>query len=87
MGKGRFLIIAVTKGDAKAEGTVFETGEGIRFVITPADTREEAERKLSAAGPQARLFAVRPNFSMPAPDWAAADPSFWAATPGKRSNH
>jgi hypothetical protein len=87
MGEGRFLIITVIKGDPKADGTVFETGEAIRFVVTPAETHDEAQRKLSAAGPEARLFAVRPHFSMPAPDWAESDPSFWAPAPGKPSNH
>jgi len=49
----------------------------VRFVVTAAKTRPEADAKLSAAGPDAKIFAVRPEFSMPAAEWVASDPSFW----------
>jgi hypothetical protein len=81
MGQGRFLVIAVTKGNSLGVGTVFETEDGVRFIVTPAQTRAEANAKLSSAGPGAKIFAVRPHFSMPAPEWVAADPLFWGSPP------
>jgi hypothetical protein len=77
MGQERFLVIAVTKGNPHSDGTVFESPNGVRFVVTPAKTRTEADAKLSAAGPDAKMFAVRPEFSMPAAEWVAGDPWFW----------
>jgi len=81
LGKGRFLVIAVTSASPTLDGTVFETEQGMRFIVTPAETRTEADAKLSSAGSSAKLFAVRPQFSMPAPEWVAADPSFWGTSP------
>ncbi len=77
MGHDRFLVIAVTEGGSRNDGTVFENQDGVRFVVTAAKTRAEAEAKMLVAGPDARIFIVRPEFSMPAPEWVASDPSFW----------
>jgi len=84
MGQGRFLVIVVTKGNPQSDGTVFETEEGTRFIVTAAQTRAEANAKLSSAGPGAKIFVVRPIFSMPAPEWVAADPLFWGSSPNNR---
>jgi hypothetical protein len=77
MGHDRFLVIAVTKRTPHSDGSVFEGPDGVRFVVTAARTRSEADAKLSGAGPDAKIFAVRPEFSMPASGWVASDPSFW----------
>jgi hypothetical protein len=77
-------VIVVTKSDPQNNGTVFETEEGVRFIVTPAQTRAEANAKLSSAGPGAKIFAVRPHFSMPASEWVASDPSFWGSSPSNR---
>lgn len=77
MGHARYLVIAVTKGDPHSDGAVFESEDGVRFLVTAAKTRTEADAKLSAAGPDAKIFAVRPQFSMPAAEWVQSDPSFW----------
>jgi len=84
MGQGRFLVIVLTKGNPQSDGTVFETGEGLRFIVRPAQTRSEANAKLSSAGPGAKIFAVRPHFSMPAHEWVAADPLYWSSSPTNR---
>lgn len=68
--------MVVTKGAPGMNGTVFETDDGTRFVIVPAQTREAADAA-AAAGPGSRVFAVRPSWSHPAEDWIAADPQFW----------
>ncbi len=77
VGQGRFLVIVVAKDALTKNGTVFETTSGLRFIITPAATRAEADAKLSSAGADAKIYAIRPQFSMPAESWVAADPSFW----------
>jgi hypothetical protein len=84
MGHGRFLVIVVTKGTPLGDGTVFETEEGVRYIVTSAQTRAEANAKLSSVGPSAKIFAVRPHFSMPATEWVAADPLFWGASTSNR---
>jgi hypothetical protein len=80
MGRGRFLVITVTRTSAPMRGTVFATEDGTRFVIVSAPTREAAD---AAAGPDARVFAVRPSWSYPAADWIAADPEFWRPGNGR----
>jgi hypothetical protein len=83
IGRGRFLVITVTTSAERMNGTVFETDDGTRFVIVPAQTRDEADA--AAAGDAgSRVFAVRPSWSHPAEDWIAADPEFWRQ--GRRSN-
>jgi hypothetical protein len=77
MGQGRFLVIDVTRSGRQRDGAVFETKDGVRFVVTPAETRSQADAKLAATGRGGKIFAVRPRLSMPAPEWIAADPAFW----------
>lgn len=84
MGHERFLVVALTKGNPHGDGSVFESQDGVRFVVTAAKTRAEADGKLSAAGPDAKIFAVRPEFSMPAAEWVARNPSFWDSGAQKR---
>jgi hypothetical protein len=84
MGQERFLVIIVTKGNPHSDGAVFESQDGVRFIVTAAKTRTEADAKRSAAGPDAKIFAVRPEFSMPAAEWVASDPSFWDSKAQKK---
>jgi hypothetical protein len=76
MGQGRFLVITMTRSEPRS-GAVFETGDGMRFVIVAARTRAEADAAAATAGPETRVFAVRPSWSHPSPDWIASDPEFW----------
>ncbi len=75
LGRDRFLVVAMTRGVPPLEGAVYETSDGMRFVIAPARTRAEAEA--AAADMDARVLAARPRWSHPAEDWIAADPEFW----------
>ena len=75
-GAGRFLVVTVGRDHARA-GTVFETADGARFIITPARTCEEAESVHAVAGPESYLLAIRPGWSFPAEEWIAVDPDFW----------
>jgi hypothetical protein len=87
LGQGRFLVITVTKHDLASkrnlviDGTAFETEDGTRFIVSPAQTRREADALAAAAGPETRVFAVRPYWSLPARDWVAMDSSFWKNRP------
>jgi hypothetical protein len=73
-GQGRYLSITEGTGADQPEGTVFETAEGLRFVIAAFATRADA----SAHSPRAHLLAVRPEWSFPSRRWIDADPQFWA---------
>jgi hypothetical protein len=77
VGRGRYLVITVTKRSGPFEGTVFETADYTRFVVMAARTREEADSKAVAAGQDAKVFAVRPYWTRPATEWVASDPAFW----------
>ena len=77
LGRGRFLVVEITSGDASFAGTVFEANDGTRYVIAPAYTRTDADAARGAAGAESLTLAVRPSLSFPAPDWIAADEPFW----------
>lgn len=79
IGKQEFLVIEITNGKPHLDGNVFEAQDGKRIVITPVKTRAEAETKLSTAGPEAKVFVVRPEFSMPAAEWVAGNRAFWSS--------
>ncbi len=77
----RFVVATVTRGDTGGEGSVFETADGVRYVLKPVRTRAEADVEAAARGPNARILAVRPDWGMPAHKWIAADPEFWKVNP------
>jgi hypothetical protein len=81
LGEGRFLAIAITNDDPRLDGTLCEAADGLRFTFAAAADRGQAEAKAAAWGPAARVFAVRPRWSMPAREWVDADPGFWNAAP------
>lgn len=70
----QFMVVTVTRSRLPAEGSVWEMADSTLYVLRPAKTRGQAE---SLARGGARIFAVRPSWSMPAPEWVAADPGFW----------
>jgi len=45
LGHGRFLVITMTAGNRGVEGTVFEAADGTRYVVTPTQTRDEADQR------------------------------------------
>jgi hypothetical protein len=81
LGHGRYLVVTVTKSTARLSGTVFESADGMRLLVTSAETRQEADAAKASAGPEAIILAVRPSWSFPAPEWIAADPPFWRSSP------
>jgi hypothetical protein len=77
MGTGRFLVITMTKGNARIDGTEFEAADGTKFILTAARTRNEADVKAAAAGSETRIFAIRPYWSKVDWNWVTADRDFW----------
>jgi hypothetical protein len=77
LGTDRFLVITVTGSIRHVDGTVFETAEGTRIIVVPADTRRDADAIAAIAGAESHILAVRPAWSFPAKEWIAADPAFW----------
>ena len=80
----RFLVVAVTRETPQADGSVFEAPDGVRFVIKPARTAQQADEDARALGHDARVFTVRPCWGVPAAEWIAADPDFWSQNPISR---
>jgi hypothetical protein len=58
---------------------VWAMADSTLYVLRPVRTRREADAVARQA--KARVFAVRPNWSMPAPEWVAADAAFWRSAP------
>ena len=79
----RFIVISVTRDRRPVDASVWATADSTLYVLRAAPTR----RKAAALARQtnARVFAVRPNWSMPAPGWVAADPDFWRSAPVPRT--
>jgi len=78
----RFIVVSITRSREPADGSVWEAADSTLYVLRPVKTRELAEalsREL-----RARVFTLRPNWSMPAPEWIAADPDFWRHAPRPR---
>ena len=80
----RYMVVTVAADDRRLEGAVFESPDGRRFALAPCRTRAQAEAAAARGGPDARIFAVRPHWGMPAKGWIKADPAFWQSSPGAR---
>jgi len=77
MGMDQYLVMLVAKNASASKGAVFVNEDGEQFVVSSAKTLAVAKEKQSVAGPEAKIFVVRPEFSMPAAEWLANDPAFW----------
>jgi hypothetical protein len=78
----RFMVVTITRDPRKTNGSVWQAADSTLYVFHPVRTREQAQALVGEQG--GRVFAVRPNWSMPAPEWVAADPVFWRIPPGAR---
>ena len=78
----RFMAVTVTHTRRPADGWVWQMADSTLYVLRPVKTRQQADSL--AREPKARIFAVRPNWSMPAPDWVAADQEFWRLDPAPK---
>jgi hypothetical protein len=80
--RARFMVVTITRDRHATDGSVWEMADSTLYVFRPAQNREQAERL--AKERSGRTFAIRPNWSMPAPAWRAADPAFWRGAPAPR---
>jgi hypothetical protein len=79
----RFILVTITRDHRPVEGSAWAMPDSTLYILRPVRTRREADslaRQLTA-----RVFAVRPNWSMPAPEWVTADPDFWRSAPVPRT--
>ncbi|HWC97887.1 MAG TPA: hypothetical protein VG456_14080 [Candidatus Sulfopaludibacter sp.] len=81
MGRGHYLVIAVSPVPSGIEGTCYQTAAGQQYFISATRTRKDADARAAQAGPTAHVFAIRPTWGMPAREWVNADPEFWNASP------
>lgn len=79
----RFIVITVTRSRQPFDGSVWEMADSTLYIFRPVMTRQQAEVLAREQG--GRIFAIRPNWSMPAPEWVAADPAFWRLAPAPKS--
>jgi len=77
----RFAVVTMTKRGDRLEGSIFEAPDGTRFALRAFRTHEAADAVATGIGPEARVFAVRPYWGLPAREWIDADPEFWKANP------
>jgi hypothetical protein len=80
----RFFVAMATRRDAPAPAVVYESADGNRFVFRPVRDSGEGVVVAVSWGPDARVFAVRPYWGVPAAKWIAADPEFWSVNPAAR---
>ena len=78
----RFIAVTVTRNQRPVRGVVWQATDSTLYILQPAKTHDEAE--LLARQQGGRVFAVRPNLSMPPPAWRMADPAFWRLAPQPR---
>jgi hypothetical protein len=78
----RFIVATVTRARRRATGSVWVTSDSTYYVLRTFRTRRDAEAAAHADG--GRVFAVRPNWSMPAAEWVQADREFWQTAPVRK---
>jgi hypothetical protein len=81
----RFVVVTVTRGESASAGSVFESPDGERYVLSSAGNRAAAEDIAGRSGPGAIILAVQPQWSFPADSWIDADPEFWNSNPAARN--
>jgi len=78
----RFLVATVTRANRPATGSVWAMSDSTRYILRTFRTRREADAAARVDG--GRVFAVRPNWSMPAAEWVQADREFWKTAPVRK---
>ncbi len=73
-----YAVIVEGRDAVTSGGAVFEAPDGMRLVFAPAANAEDANAVAAALGPGAKPFAVRAEWSKPAPAWIIANPALWS---------
>lgn len=79
----RFIVVTLTRDLRPVNGSAWVMADSTLYGFEPVPSRRDADSLARQAN--ARVFAVRPNWSMPAPEWVAADPEFWRSAPVPRT--
>ena len=79
----RFMVVTVTRGPRRAAGSVWVSPDSTCYILRTFRTRRDADAAAHADG--GRVFAVRPNWSMPAAEWVRADRDFWRTAPVRKA--
>jgi hypothetical protein len=79
----RYMLVYTTRSRQPVDASVWELPDSTLYVFRPLKTAQQPSAL--AAERNARIFAVRPNWSMPASEWVAADPEFWRLAPMPKS--
>ena len=80
--RAHFIVVTVTREPRHSDASVWMTADSTLYILRPAHSLGEAQAIVT--GTSGRIFAVRPNWSMPAASWVAADPALWHAAPSPR---
>jgi hypothetical protein len=77
IGELRYAVVQELQAAASSAGAVFESAEGLAFVLVAAADRQTAEQRALPLGPAARIFEVRPRWSLPHDRWVSTNPQLW----------
>lgn len=77
IGELRFAAVLERPSPVKSAGAVFESPDGRVVVLIAAAGRKDAERRAAQLGSGARLFEVRPEWSLPEDAWVSRNPALW----------
>lgn len=78
----RFIVVAVTRTRRPVRASVWEMADSTLYILRTAKTLHEAT---AIAGElHGRIFAIRPQWSMPDRAWVSADSEFWRTAPVAR---
>ena len=77
IGELRYAAVLERPSPAKSAGAVFESPDGRAVVLIAAADRTDAERRAAQLGSGARLFEVRPEWSLPEDTWVSRNPQLW----------
>jgi len=80
----RLFVAMAGPGCPAPPATVYESPDGGRLILRRVKDADEGAALARAWGSEARLFAVRPYWGMPASGWIAADREFWHVNPAAR---
>jgi len=73
----RFLLFADAADVVGFSGSVFEAPDGRQVMIAPAADLIDAQTRAAPFGQRVTILAVERRWSFPAPEWIAADSTFW----------
>jgi len=80
----RFIEVTVTRDPRPVKGSVWMMADSTLYILRPIRTLPGAQAL--DGGTRTRVFAIRPNWSMPTPAWVATDPTFWRSAPVAKSS-